>query len=110
MVSAVPWERYSLFSRWLEYRNDLGFGHPQFRQCSSRLATALAASFSASRLVAYECGDRTWIRLPSQTVQRYRNTRNGSGSILSERVSFEHDRISEKKSLLGPADGTQTGY
>jgi hypothetical protein len=33
--------------------------HAPFRQWSSRLVTALAASFSASALVAYECGDRT---------------------------------------------------
>ena len=36
-----------------------GFGHSPFRQCSSRLTTALAASRSASGLVAYEWGDLT---------------------------------------------------
>jgi hypothetical protein len=33
-------------------------GHRPFRQCSTRLDRALTASFSASRLVAYEHGER----------------------------------------------------
>jgi hypothetical protein len=45
--------------RGLDRRTLGGFGHSPFRQCSSRLATAFAASFSASDLVAYEWGDLT---------------------------------------------------
>ncbi len=64
------------------------FCHAPFRQWCSRLATALAASFSASCRVAYEQGERTRIWSPSQTVQRYLDSRKGSATMLKVNGCF----------------------
>jgi len=74
---------------WLKSLGRLGvLDHSPLRQCSTRLDTALAASFSASLRVAYEFGERMWIWMPSQTVQRYRNSRNGSAITLKVNGCF----------------------